>query len=492
MSPSPDALVHRSGGDLADYASLLRRRWPIFLLLLAAGAGGGVVSLLAAPPAYTAFAQVLVVATGPQEQTNQVTSRQRESLNLDTEAQIVQSTVVAKKAAKVLRSIPGPVEVSVPPNTSVLQISYTAGDPAAAAAGANAYARAYLAYRSESFTGALTAQLKVLLIKLKQVNAGLAKVAATLPGLAKGTAERTIALQQQNVLSRQSHTLTAKYDAFKTVAVIPGSVISDAVAPTEPSAPSPPLHLGGGLMAGLLSGVGAAWLRDRLGTRLRRKPRTRRPTGTGTAGGEEPDGPAGAATMPGASSREVTRAARSLHEQETPVLGTLITNRSRIPATPPYPERDRIPAAAPHQKRGRFPVASPYPERDRIPAVAPYPEGDGPQVAPPQPEWDRLPAVPPHPERDGIPAPAPYLERDRIPAVAPYLEGDMLQVIPPQPERDRLPAVPPRPESAGSAHGAEPPSTGLKGRGGRSLPGSRRAAPPQVPPPAAARTIPQQ
>ena len=46
-----------------------------------------------------------------------------------------------------LRSVPGPVEVSVPPNTSVLQISYTAGDPAAAAAGANAYARAYLAYR---------------------------------------------------------------------------------------------------------------------------------------------------------------------------------------------------------------------------------------------------------------------------------------------------------------------------------------------------------
>ena len=258
------------------------------------------VSLLAAPSAYTAFAQVLVVATGSQEQTNQVTSRQRESLNLDTEAQIVQSTVVAKKAEKVLRSIPGPVEVSVPPNTSVLQISYTADDPAAAAAGANAYARAYLAYRSESFTGALAAQLKVLLAKLKQVNASLAKVAATLPGLAKGTAEQTIALQQQSVLSRQSYTLTTRYNAFRTVAVIPGSVISDAVAPTEPSAPSPPLYLGGGLMAGLLSGVGAAWLRDRLGTRLRRKPRVRRPTGTGTAGGEEPDGPAGAATMPGA------------------------------------------------------------------------------------------------------------------------------------------------------------------------------------------------
>ncbi|WP_371782939.1 Wzz/FepE/Etk N-terminal domain-containing protein [Streptosporangium subroseum] len=466
MSPSPDALVHRSGGDLADYASLLRRRWPIFLLLLAAGVGGGVVSLLAAPSAYTAFAQVLVVATGPQEQTNQVTGRQRESLNLDTEAQIVQSAVVAKRAEKVLKSIPGPVEVSVPPNTSVLQISYTAGDPAAAAAGANAYARAYLTYRSESFTGALTAQLKVLLIKLKQVNAGLAKVAATLPGLAKGTAERTVALQQQNVLSRQSYALTAKYDAFKTVAVIPGSVISDAVAPTEPSAPSPPLHLGGGLMAGLLSGVGAAWLRDRLGTRFRRKPRTRRPSGTGTAGGGKPDGPAGAATMPGASSRKMARAARSLHEQETPVLGTLITNRSRVPAVPPHPERDIIPAP------------SPYPARDRVP------------VAPPQPERDRLPIVPPRSKWDSIPADAPYPERDRMPVSSPYLEGDMLQVIPPPPERYRPPMAPPHPETAEAAPGAEPPSAGLKGRS-RSAPGSRRAIPPQVPPSAASRTTPR-
>ncbi|MEV6864398.1 Wzz/FepE/Etk N-terminal domain-containing protein [Streptosporangium subroseum] len=486
MSPSPDALVHRSGGDLADYASLLRRRWPIFLLLLAAGVGGGVVSLLAAPSAYTAFAQVLVVATGPQEQTNQVTSRQRESLNLDTEAQIVQSAVVAKKAEKVLRSIPGPVEVSVPPNTSVLQISYTAGDPAAAAAGANAYARAYLAYRGESFTGALTAQLKVLLIKLKQVNAGLAKVAATLPGLAKGTAERTIALQQQNVLSRQSHTLTARYDAFKTVAVIPGSVISDAVAPTEPSAPSPPLHLGGGLMAGLLSGVGAAWLRDRLGTRLRRKPRTRRPTGTGTTGDPEPDGPAGAATMPGASSREVTRAAHSLYEHETPVLGTLITNRSRVPATPPHPEREIIPAPSPYPERDGIPVAPPQPER--LPAGPSQPERL--PAGSSQPERDRLPAVPPHPKRDRIPAPAPYLERDRMPASSPYPEGNMLQVIPPHAERDRLQVTPPRPEASEAARGAEPPSTGLKGRS-RSVPGSRRAIPPQVPPSAASRTTPR-
>jgi uncharacterized protein involved in exopolysaccharide biosynthesis len=266
MNLPPDIPVHRSGGDLADYASLLRRRWLIVLLLLAAGVGCGVASLLVIRPVYTASAQVLVSATGLQEQTNQVTNRQRESLNLDTEAQVVQSAVVAKKAGKTLRSTPGPVEASVPPNTSVLQISYTAADPTAAAAGANAYARAYLAYRSESSTQVLTIQLKALLAKLKQFDESLVAVVATLPKLQKGTAERTLALQRQSVLSRQSYNLTVRYDAIRTITVTPGSVISDAVAPPAPSAPSPPLHLGSGLMAGLLSGVGVAWLRDRLDT----------------------------------------------------------------------------------------------------------------------------------------------------------------------------------------------------------------------------------
>ncbi len=264
MSPSPDASVRRSGGDLTDYASLLRRRWSSILLLVTAGVGAGAALLRFTPPAYTASAQVLVTATGLQEQTNQLTNRQRESLNLDTEAQIARSAVVARRAGTVLKSTPGPVEVSVPPNTSVLEISYTAADPNSAAAGAGAYAQAYLANRREAATRALDIQLRALLAKLKQVNGNLTTVVATLPGLPKGTAERTMALQRQNVLSRQVYNLTVKYDALKTIAVTPGSVISDAVAPTRPSAPSPPLYLGSGLMTGLLAGVGLARLRDRL------------------------------------------------------------------------------------------------------------------------------------------------------------------------------------------------------------------------------------
>ncbi|MEU4545408.1 Wzz/FepE/Etk N-terminal domain-containing protein [Nonomuraea dietziae] len=266
---SPDLHPHRSGVDLAEHVSLLRRRKVVFLLCLLTGVLGGGALLRLTPPSYTATTQVLVAATGVQEQPNQVTGRQREALNLDTEAQIAQSAVVAAKAAALLKATPSPAEVTVPPNSSVLSIAVTETTPARAAAQSRAYAQAYLAHRAETAQAALTTQLQALLTKLKQVNKSMAKVVEELAELRKGTAEHTIAGQRQNVLSRQVYSLTMKYDALKTVAVTPGYVISQAAEPTSPSSPSLPLYLGSGLMLGLLTGAAAAYGRDRLDTSLR-------------------------------------------------------------------------------------------------------------------------------------------------------------------------------------------------------------------------------
>jgi capsular polysaccharide biosynthesis protein len=356
MGPSPDAPGRRAGGDLADYASLLRRRWLIICSLLLAGAGGGAALLRLTPSSYTASAQVLVTATGSPEQTNQVTNRQREPLNLDTEAQVARSAVVAAKARE-LSGAPGcPAVVSVPPNTSVLEISCTAADPKAAASGASAYALAYLAQRRESSTQMLTAQLKAVLVKLRQVNAGLAKVATTLPLLSRGTTERALALRRQDILGRQAQTLTARYDALKTIAVTPGSVISKAVAPTAPSAPRPPLYLGSGLMAGLLCGVGVAWLRDRLDTALRTTADVRRLTGLDALGGEEIRGLAGAVlvvAVPGTSSREVRDAVRTLNDRGVRVIGAFVGGGDAAP-----PDLPSGPARTPHISSAAQPGAA--------------------------------------------------------------------------------------------------------------------------------------
>lgn len=265
MSLSPDF-----GTDLAEHVSLLRRRKLLFLGCVLAFVAGSALLLKVTPPAYTATTQVLVASTGVQDQANQVTSRQREALNLDTEAQVAQSAVVQAKAAELLKTpTPLPAEVTVPPNSSVLWISVTGPDPAVAAAQSRAYAQAYLTNRTETAQQALAAQLKTLLAKLKQVNSSATDVVEEMDKLAKGSAERTIATQRLSVLNKQTYSLTMKYDGLKTVAVTPGTVISQAPTPTAPSSPSLPLYLGSGLMLGLVAGAAAAYTRDRLDTRLR-------------------------------------------------------------------------------------------------------------------------------------------------------------------------------------------------------------------------------
>ncbi|WP_219469488.1 YveK family protein [Nonomuraea rhizosphaerae] len=270
MTLTPDFPGRRSGTDLAEHLSLLRRRWLLFVGCLLAGGTTGLALMRLTPPVYTATTQVLVAPVGVQDQGNQVTNRQREPLNLDTEAQIAQSSVVAAKAAKELgTATPEPVDVSVPPNSAVLWISVTAADPAVAAAHSRAYAEAYLTNRTESAQATMTAQQKATLVKLRQVNTALDGVIKQLAGLRRGTIEHSIAVHRQSVLNRQAYSLTLKYDALKTVAVTPGSVISQATTPTRPSSPSLPLYLGTGLMIGLFLGAAAAYGRDRLDTRLR-------------------------------------------------------------------------------------------------------------------------------------------------------------------------------------------------------------------------------
>lgn len=280
MSLPPDRPVHRSGADLGDHLALLRRRWLLFLGCFLAGGTVGLAIMRVTPPAYTATTYVLVTPVGVPEPGNQVTSRQREQLNLDTEAQIAQSAVVATRAAAQAGTADlEPVEVSVPPNSSVLTISVTAAEPGDAALQSRAYAQAYLEHRADSARAEIAAQQQLVAVKLRQANAALSTVIGELPALPRGGAEHTRAALRQTVLSRQVAVLTQKYDALKTVTVTPGEVISAATPPQDPSSPSLPLHLGSGLMAGLLIGAAAAQARDRLDTRLRTAADVERLTG---------------------------------------------------------------------------------------------------------------------------------------------------------------------------------------------------------------------
>ncbi|WP_030507613.1 hypothetical protein [Microbispora rosea] len=264
--------------DLAEYGSVLRRRRLVAVTFLLAGVGGGAAALATTPARYTAVAQVQVLPTGAQEQFNVPNSRQRETLNLDTESQIARSAVVSAMAAATLK-YPDPEElrehltVDVPPNSAILSISYSASDPRAAAAGAQAYADAYLRNRARAAEDAIGGQLKLIAARLREVEheldkAGTAQTTTTQTAITQTAAGQGTS-RRQAVLARQASDLTLRYDALKTVAVTPGTVISPARPPARPAHPSPPLFLGSGLFLGVLAGAGAAFGRDRLDTRIR-------------------------------------------------------------------------------------------------------------------------------------------------------------------------------------------------------------------------------
>ena len=101
--------------------------------------------------------------------TNQVANgRTTGAVNLDTQAQVVQSSAVAQAAAKLMHAtdtVPqllGRVSVAVPANSQVLAISCQASTPDKAASCAQSFAQAYLSYSSATTTASVNSQISAL------------------------------------------------------------------------------------------------------------------------------------------------------------------------------------------------------------------------------------------------------------------------------------------------------------------------------------------
>lgn len=248
--------------DLSDYLGVLRRNWWLALgaSLLGLGVAAGIT--LTQTKLYTSSVSVLVQPTGVQD-TNVVGGRTKGDINLDTEAQLVRSTAVASDAGELMRSSKPPqqlarhVKVQVPPNTSVLVISYSEHSPRAAQAGAHAFAEAYLANRNDSAKAALASQFTTLDNKIKEVNAEL---------LAASQSNQDG--RRQN-LTNQLNNLTSRLNQLTTITVNGGKIISDADLPKRADKPNVPINLASGALSGLVLGVGATACRERFDRRVR-------------------------------------------------------------------------------------------------------------------------------------------------------------------------------------------------------------------------------
>jgi capsular polysaccharide biosynthesis protein len=263
--------------EAADYVGVLRRRWWIVLACTIIGLVAAFGYLTVAPKTYTATASVTVVPTAADQSNVVAGSRTNNSdVNLDTEAQVVQSTTVATLAGKLMHSPLSPwalaqqVNVTVPPNSSILDIACKASTATGAATCANDFAKAYLQNRSRNATSYVNGQLDKLQKKINSLNEAQAALRTKIAPLPANSPTRATYENQLKTSQSQTNKLTAQYATVSGLAAQTngGTVITAATPPGKPSSPKKMLILPSGLIAGLLIGLIAAFLVDRRDKRI--------------------------------------------------------------------------------------------------------------------------------------------------------------------------------------------------------------------------------
>lgn len=262
--------------QLADYASMIRRRWWLIVVFAIIGAVGGAGYYQLSHKVYIATASVYVTATSAT--VNQVAGgRTSGAVNLDTEAQVVQSATVAQAAARLMHStdslpqLINRVSVTVPANSQVLLISCEAGSADDSATCAQSFARAYLTYTATSTTATANSQISTLQSKISALESASAKLSVAVGSLPTNSPQRATAQQQLSSNQSQLNSLNSQVAQLQAELANPsgGSIISSATPPSSPSSPKKLLVLPSGLLVGLLIGLVLAFIWNRRDRRIR-------------------------------------------------------------------------------------------------------------------------------------------------------------------------------------------------------------------------------
>jgi capsular polysaccharide biosynthesis protein len=263
--------------ELSDYLGVLRRRWKILVIVIVLGIAGSVGYLQVAPKVYTASSEVSVTPTGSaSSQQSGAGVKAASPVNMDNEAQLVQSLTVATAAARLLDSPLTPqalskqVTVTVPANSQVLQISCDASSASGSAQCANAFAQAYLANRQATAAASVASQLKSLQRQIDTVTKKAAALQAKIANLPPNSQQRAIdqALyssdsSQLRAFSNQAAALTGAGANSSG-----GSIIGKASPPGQPSSPKRLLILPSGVVVGILLALLLALFADRRDERI--------------------------------------------------------------------------------------------------------------------------------------------------------------------------------------------------------------------------------
>lgn len=270
MTNTAPPIAPEDAVDLRDYVEVIRRRAAIILGGTAIGLAMALTISLLRTPVYVGRAEVLVQPPGGAAQG----LRPSQLVSVETEARLVDSAVIAERAADALgvkvpvAELLDRVSVTTSPDTLVLTIAYGDPDPERAAAGANAFAEAYLAYKRESALADIAQQRSAVEAQIADLRQQEDEQARLLEDLTPGTARYRAVQDALNRLDVQITVLLSQLADLPST-VNPGEVILPATVPSAPASPRIALDVLVGSFLGLFVGLVAAFAWDRVDDRVR-------------------------------------------------------------------------------------------------------------------------------------------------------------------------------------------------------------------------------
>ena len=240
----------------------MRRQWWLIVGGLILGMAAGVATFVLLPKAYESTTAVLVSPLATPG-----TAGSNSSLNMDTELQLVRSATVGERAATALGrpdaggAVLARLSLFVPPNSTVIEITYEGTTGESAQAGAEAVADAYLGAREDAALAVVDQQIAALNLQRDRLAERATELRTQLEDASEGsTVEQRLLIDLDSTLRRIAD-LDAQVAALETSSVTPGLVITEAPEPRRPSSPDPVLLVASTAMLGLLAGLAAGGAR---------------------------------------------------------------------------------------------------------------------------------------------------------------------------------------------------------------------------------------
>ncbi|HZB60162.1 MAG TPA: polysaccharide biosynthesis tyrosine autokinase [Actinomycetota bacterium] len=259
--------------ELRDYLAVFKRQLALIVAITLLGAAAAAAYTFRRTAVYESTASVLVRAIT----TNAFDpgSRVDQQLNMFNQRQLAQSEPVAAVAAKTLQTTATPaqllehVKADVPANSQILRIKYRDTVPLTAQRGADAFAKAYLAFREADARAQATTSQKSLQKDIARFQKQASAAEKTISNPDADSATRQAAQAKLAAANNRLDQLLSQLSGFQSLDFTPGTVIAVAALPGTPASPNHRLDIGIGLLVGLFLGVVLGFVRDRTDDRLR-------------------------------------------------------------------------------------------------------------------------------------------------------------------------------------------------------------------------------